>query len=303
MGLLAALPFVAFSITPFTSRHLAAVSPATPFGDMGRHKSAWKTHFCQRSASSSTGMMNKLSTRILDSTPACGTRTTRMNLAANNDDDSMSNNIVISTPIDKDSCGVCGLSLRNATIDDLDMVLAWDENEHLQDSGGDIDFNDWNWEYELPRNPTWRYQLIGSLHFMERIDDDASSYVGQANMLPIGFVQIIDPKEEETHYWGEPCESGLRAIDIWIGEEDYIGQGYGTKLMKLALKICFEGENDNASTVNAVLIDPMYDNKAAHRFYQRLGFQPIGERYFGPDRCLVHRLNRTDYFAALTENK
>lgn len=73
--------------------------------------------------------------------------------------------------------------------------------------------------------------------------------------------------------------------------------------MKLALKLCFEGiENNDDDVANAVLIDPMYDNKSAHRFYQRLEFKPIGERYFGPDRCLVHRLNRTDYFATITDN-
>jgi aminoglycoside 6'-N-acetyltransferase len=32
------------------------------------------------------------------------------------------------------------------------------------------------------------------------------------------MIQIIDPAQEETHYWGD-VEAELRAIDIWIGEE------------------------------------------------------------------------------------
>jgi aminoglycoside 6'-N-acetyltransferase len=48
--------------------------------------------------------------------------------------------------------------------------------------------------------------------------------------------------------------------------------------------------------VKAALVDPMADNVKAHRFYQKLGFQPQGERMFGPDKCLVHRLTREDYF-------
>jgi aminoglycoside 6'-N-acetyltransferase len=38
-------------------------------------------------------------------------------------------------------------------------------------------------------------------------------------VVRIGFVQIIDPAREESHYWGD-APGGLRAIDIWIGEAD-----------------------------------------------------------------------------------
>jgi aminoglycoside 6'-N-acetyltransferase len=87
----------------------------------------------------------------------------------------------------------------------------------------------------------------------------------------------------------------LRAIDIWIGEEAYLGQGYGTQMMQIALSdYCFVDGNN----VTAVIIDPLVTNVAAHRFYQRLGFRPVGERYFGTnnnDQCLVHRLERADW--------
>lgn len=55
---------------------------------------------------------------------------------------------------------------------------------------------------------------------------------------PIGFIQIIDPAREDSHYWGD-CPTGLRAIDIWIGEEAYLGQGFGTDMMRLAIDRCF----------------------------------------------------------------
>ena len=105
------------------------------------------------------------------------------------------------------------------------------------------------------------------------------------------IVQIIDPLLEETHYWGMDCEPNLRAIDIWIGDERYLNRGYGTQIMKQILRGPFVFGDPN---VTGVIIDPMADNCAAHRFYQRLGFQPIGIRYFGPDRCLVHRMYRSD---------
>jgi aminoglycoside 6'-N-acetyltransferase len=104
---------------------------------------------------------------------------------------------------------------------------------------------------------------------------------------------MIDPIEEESHYCGiDGCERNLRAIDIWIGNERYINQGYGTQIMKQILQSSFVFGNPN---VTAVMIDPMASNVNAHRFYQRLGFKPIGIRYFGQDRCLIHRMNRTEY--------
>ena len=38
-------------------------------------------------------------------------------------------------------------------------------------------------------------------------------------------------------------------------------------------------------------------NKRVHRFYERLGFRFEGERWFDPDRCFVHRLERAEAVA------
>lgn len=174
--------------------------------------------------------------------------------------------------------------LRNATLDDLELLQQWDRKDHIIASMGDDDFNDWNWEYELPRKDvSWRYQLIACA--VEKAAETTTT-------TSIGFIQIIDAAQEESHYWGPDCLSNLRALDIWIGDERYLNRGYGTAMMKAALKhYCF----DDDPSVEAALVDPMADNRAAHRFYQRLGFQPQGIRYFGPDKCLVHRLNRSDW--------
>ena len=166
---------------------------------------------------------------------------------------------------------------RNATIADVPMLQKWDEKEHLCDPNvmGDADFNEWDWETELTKTPHWRHMLVAEAE----------------NGEPIGFVQIIDPLEEESHYWGLDCPPNLRAIDIWIGEEAYIGKGYGTAMMEKTLKdYCFSN-----SSVVAVLVDPMVSNPRAHRFYQKMGFQPVRTQSFGPDECLVLRLDRENW--------
>jgi aminoglycoside 6'-N-acetyltransferase len=129
--------------------------------------------------------------------------------------------------------------------------------------------DDWKWEKEFALNPVWRSQLMAEL-----------------NREPIGFIQIIDPLEEETHYWGEVAPN-LRAIDIWIGEEKNLGKGYGTQMMRLAIEQCFSDPK-----VTKIIIDPLATNTKAHRFYERLGFKFVEERKFDDSECFVYELKR-----------
>lgn len=158
------------------------------------------------------------------------------------------------------------IKLRPANIDDLELLKYWDTKQHVIDSDPD---EDWDWENELKRNPDWREQLVAEL-----------------NGEPLGFIQIIDPLEEETHYWGD-VQQHKRAIDIWIGEEDNLNKGHGTEMMKLAIKKCFEN-----TEVSGILIDPLKSNTKAHRFYQRLGFDFVEERKFNDVACFIYELKR-----------
>lgn len=158
------------------------------------------------------------------------------------------------------------MNLRPATPNDLALLRHWDEQPHVVASDPN---DDWAWECELARSPDWREQLIA-----------------EEGGRPIGFIQIIDPAREQSGYWG--CiPAGLRALDIWIGEESDLGRGYGTQMMKLAIERCFSDP-----TVTAVLVDPLDCNTRAHRFYERLGFEYVVCRRFGEDSCFVYRLTR-----------
>lgn len=159
--------------------------------------------------------------------------------------------------------------LRPASIKDLELLKYWDTKQHVIDCDPE---DDWNWEIELGRNPAWREQLVAEL-----------------DQEPIGFIQIIDPSLEETHYW-EDVEPNKRAIDIWIGEESNLNKGYGTIMMELAILRCFQNPS-----IDGILIDPLKSNTKAHRFYERLGFEFVEERAFGEDACYVYELKRNQY--------
>ncbi len=162
--------------------------------------------------------------------------------------------------------------LRDATVADLPLLERWDEDPDVIDS----DSNDeWHWADELARTPPWREQLVI-----------------EADGVPVGFVQIIDPEIEETHYWGD-CGPGLRAIDIWIGEAEHRGRGIGGEAMRLAIARCFAPPE-----VTAILIDPLVSNVDAIRFHERLGFAFVERRQFGADDCHVMRLERAVWLAS-----
>lgn len=161
------------------------------------------------------------------------------------------------------------IRFRKALPFDQPMLEHWSEQPHLKGTGVD---EDWEWEESLAEDPSWREQLIAEM-----------------DGVPIGFVQIIDPYEEETKYWGE-VEPHLRAMDIWIGEEANIGKGYGTTMMRMAIEKCF-----SPPEVKAILVDPMASNTKSHRFYERLGFEFQVPRTMHGAEVMIYRLERTSF--------
>ena len=77
------------------------------------------------------------------------------------------------------------ICLRRATPADIPLLKFWDTQPHIietvcGDDGG------WPWDVEIPVTVPWREQLFA--------EEDGR---------PVGFMQIIDPAEEEAHYWGD----------------------------------------------------------------------------------------------------
>lgn len=170
------------------------------------------------------------------------------------------------------------VTLRPATLADVPHFERWDREPHViaatsDDPDADIAFEGTVWAEEI-----------------ENGDPASTYYVAELDGRPIGAMQVIDPALERTHYWGKDCPQGLRAMDIWIGEADCLGKGHGTEMMTLAINDAFAD-----ASVEAIIIDPLASNTNAHRFYQRLGFQPVERRDFDGDDTLVHRLNRAEW--------
>jgi len=167
--------------------------------------------------------------------------------------------------------------LRPATAHDAPLLHRWDldpdvisATTSLPDAA--IAFGGLDWHEELAAQSPVSYYLIAEVD-------------GRA----IGAMQICDPHLEPTHYWGE-IRPNLRAVDIWIGEPDARGRGYGAEMMRLAHARCF---SDPA--VEAIVIDPLATNTRAIQFYERLGYRRLHTRMFDDDPCLVMQLTREQF--------
>jgi aminoglycoside 6'-N-acetyltransferase len=155
------------------------------------------------------------------------------------------------------------------TIDDVALLVRWDEDSDVAAAVGGRGADWYDWPVELVREVPWRELLI--------VEEDGR---------PIGFLQLIDASEEESHYWGD-IEPGTWALDIWIGSPDDRGRGLGAEAMKLALGRVFDHHG-----AESVMVDPAVDNRRAIPFYERLGFEIVGVREFDGDECLVMHRSR-----------
>jgi aminoglycoside 6'-N-acetyltransferase len=176
------------------------------------------------------------------------------------------------------------LTLRPATLSDVPVLDRWDLDPHVisattDDAGAERAFGDHDWHVEIAQQSELSEYLIA-----------------EVDGRPIGAMQIIDPHLEPTHYWGE-IEPNLRAIDTWIGDAADRSKGDGERMMRLAFQRCFADP-----AVTAIVIDPLATNTRANRFYQRLGFVPVGRQMFGDDDCLVHRLTREAWRARFPDD-
>ena len=177
-----------------------------------------------------------------------------------------------------------GIILRPATPSDVPLLDHWNRQPHVisattDDQSAEVAFEGTSMADELASQ-----------------DEHSRYFVAEMAGRPIGAMQMIDPHLERSHYWGE-ISPNLRALDIWIGEPDCLGKGYGEAMMRIAFQLCFADSN-----VTAIIIDPLASNVRAHRFYQRLGFKPVGRRQFDDDDCLVHELTREDWRARFNDD-
>lgn len=142
------------------------------------------------------------------------------------------------------------IRLRPVTEEDTDLILRWRNSERVR--------SHFIFREELTREAHTRW-------LRERVATGAvvqfvilASQGKDAGMRPVGSVYLRDVDREE----------GQAEFGIFIGEDDALGKGYGTRATRLALAYAFE-ELD----LKRVYLRAYCDNRAALDSYRRAGFR------------------------------
>lgn len=81
----------------------------------------------------------------------------------------------------------------------------------------------------------------------------------------VGYIQFYESDE----YF---AQENVYGIDLFIGEDNYRGRGYGTKALKAITEFVFSNTNAQKITV-----DPDIHNERAIRCYRKAGYKIIKE--------------------------
>jgi len=126
--------------------------------------------------------------------------------------------------------------------DDFPLLLRWLLKEHVKEWWNDGD------------------DTLEKVALHYGADDDTAQFIlletDEEQEKPIGYFQ----------YYFE--EDGLIGIDQFIGEEDYLNRGVGTRTIKMFIEMIARRHRPTR-----IILDPSPENKRAVRCYEKVGFK------------------------------
>jgi RimJ/RimL family protein N-acetyltransferase len=150
--------------------------------------------------------------------------------------------------------------------DDLALVHRWLGEAHVAEWWGEAS------PYETMVE-TWSARVDGR--------DPVTPWMMEIEGVPVGFIQWYRVADEADWFPGVAIPDGTVAVDLAIGDPDYVGRGHGRRLL---LEFCHHVLRSVAPDSPEVWIDPSPRNEAAIRSYQAAGFTDTGIDLPDPDR-------------------
>ena len=136
---------------------------------------------------------------------------------------------------------------RSMTAADLPSVRRWLARPHVAQWWGD---------------PDEQYALVSG----DLDHPSMDQFIVELDTHPFAYLQCYDPTAWPNHGFGD-LPAGARGIDQFIGEEDMIGRGHGSALIR-----AFVDDLLTAGTPR-VVTDPDPANTRAIRAYEKAGFR------------------------------
>ncbi len=144
------------------------------------------------------------------------------------------------------------------------------------------------WFIEGYETPNYIYQKINGNGY-------DYPFVIYLDSVPIGYVVCCDlyayrmkcpaPKGLFTNE-----NPGTFCMDLFIGEENYLNRGYGTKIVQAFIQYVFRNFN-----AQVLLIDPGVANQRAIRCYEKAGFQFVEIAHDGITDAYVMKVEKEQF--------
>ena len=152
------------------------------------------------------------------------------------------------------------IRLQPLTVDDLDLLLQWFNQPHVK-----------QWWYLSEKEIDKEYRL----NRLEK--QDVFGFIVYFRDKPIAFTQYYYANSADEGWWEKETDPGTVGIDQFIADENYLGRGLGTAILKQLIYIIF------ANPVHKkIILDVHADNHRAIRCYEKVGFRFV-ETTMTPD--------------------
>ncbi len=145
------------------------------------------------------------------------------------------------------------------------LLLKWLESPHVKAWWN----QDVRWTMELVKEKYGTY--VQEYKWKQGLKKPLQAYIITANDHSIGYIQSYNaydfPREDNIPL--EDLPKSLAALDFFIGEEDYLGKGLGSEILKQFLKKHID------PIYEACFVDPDTTNGRAIHVYEKAGFKKI----------------------------
>lgn len=100
---------------------------------------------------------------------------------------------------------------------------------------------------------------------------DARPFIAWLDGQAVGYIQVYDAAAGDPDWWPDSPGPGVVGIDQFLADEDRLGQGLGSAMVRAFVKRLFDDP-----AVTQVRVDPRPDNARAIRCYEKCGFRIVG---------------------------
>ncbi len=141
------------------------------------------------------------------------------------------------------------ITLRPIMDDDLPLLETWLRKDRILKWYEDAD----EWLGEIR-------QRYGDFEFLHH-------YIVSADCVPIGFGQWYDCYDAREEWYAVERSDSMFSIDYLVGEDDYLGKGYGKAIVKALV-----GEIKRRQPDATIVVQPELENTASGRALLANGF-------------------------------